>query len=404
MAESPRLWYLEYKATLKQIKLNELQLIPGMFVAFHPDGRLRAVVTIHVDDTRYAGDETAQEIWDALHERLKFGQHRLATDGWQKFCGRYEKQDPKTLEFLYSMENYVEKIPDIEKGEWAPERGPLSEKERTKIGSILGQINWTARQGRYDLSYGVSHCQQLAGAGRREAMEWTAKLVGRAKKEVIVKVPRLGCDLRDMIVVSASDAAFAAQPKGHSQGGLTCMVAHPDVLEKSAPVCLLEAQSMKIQRVVRCSMSAELSMAAESFEHGDFIRAALAEVIFSDFKLKSWKWYASHWKHYLVIDAKTGYDVLASEAQTSDRKILIDAAVLRQALVEEGSGNFIRWMPGKEMVSDGLTKWSDNGVLLQVMQEGRWCLVDTEEAQALRKEAADRKRRCVAKARELQRG
>ena len=104
LAESPRLCYLEYKATLKKIKLNESKLIPGLFVAFHPDGRLRAIVTIHVDDARYAGDETAQEIWDALHERLKFGQHRLATEGWQKFCGRYEKQDPKTLEFLYHGE------------------------------------------------------------------------------------------------------------------------------------------------------------------------------------------------------------------------------------------------------------------------------------------------------------
>ena len=84
LCESPRLWYLEYKATLKEINLNELKLIPGMFVAFHPDGRLRALVTIHVDDTRYAGDETSQEIWDALHQRLKFGQRRKATDG----CGR----------------------------------------------------------------------------------------------------------------------------------------------------------------------------------------------------------------------------------------------------------------------------------------------------------------------------
>ena len=82
LAESPRLWYLEYKVTLKQINLNELKLIPGMFVAFHPDGRLRAVVTIHVDDIRYAGDDTAQEIWDALHEKLKFGQHRMATEDW----------------------------------------------------------------------------------------------------------------------------------------------------------------------------------------------------------------------------------------------------------------------------------------------------------------------------------
>ena len=62
LCESPRLWYLEYKATLKEIDLHELKLIPGMFVAFYPDGRLRAAVTIHIDDTRYAGDETAEEI------------------------------------------------------------------------------------------------------------------------------------------------------------------------------------------------------------------------------------------------------------------------------------------------------------------------------------------------------
>ena len=95
----------------------------------------------------------------------------MATEGWQKFYGRYEKQDPETYEFLYTMEEYITKIPDIEKGEWDPKLGPLKEKERLKIGAILGQVNWAARQGRYNLSYGVSHCQQLAGAGMREAME-----------------------------------------------------------------------------------------------------------------------------------------------------------------------------------------------------------------------------------------
>ena len=56
-------------------------------------------------------------------------------------------------------------------------------------------------------------------------MERTAKLVARAKKEVTIRVPCLGCDLKHMVIVSASDAAFTAQPKGHSQGGLACMVA-----------------------------------------------------------------------------------------------------------------------------------------------------------------------------------
>lgn len=45
------------------------------------------------------------------------------------------------------------------------------------------------------------------------------------------------------------------------------------------------------------------------------------------------------------------------------------------------------------MVSDGLTKWGDNRVLIRVMTEGQWSLVDTEEARQLLREAAERKRR-----------
>ena len=65
-----------------------------------------------------------------------------------------------------------------------------------------------------------------------------------------IKVPKLGCSLEDLVVVSASDAAFAAQPNGAC---VTCLLAHPGVLEGEAPVAIVEALSMKIQRVVRCS-------------------------------------------------------------------------------------------------------------------------------------------------------
>lgn len=394
LVESPRLWYLEYKATLADIGINEMKLIPGMFRAFHPDGRLRAVVCIHVDDTRYAGDPSADQLWKELHERLRFGQHRKAVDGYTKFCGRYERQDAATKEFVYSMDDYIAKIPDnisIPKNV----NETLTDEDRVKLSSVLGQINWAARQGRYDLSYGVSHCQQLIGVGTREALDWTRKLYKKAKEHMEVVVPRLGCDMEDLIVVSASDAAFAAQPKSSSQGGVVCMLAHPSILEGQAPVAIMEAQSMKIQRIVRCSMSAELSMAAESFEHGDYIRAVLAELLNAKFELRRWKWYASRWRHYLVIDAKTGYDVLNSESMTSDRKIMIDAAVLREALVMEGGQNYVRWMPGREMISDGLTKWADNQVLRRVMTTGKWSLVDTPEAKRLREEAAYRKKRYV---------
>ena len=268
----------------------------------------------------------------------------------------------------------------------------LSDWERKQLGSVLGQLNWAARQGRYELAYGVSHCQQLAALGKRDAIPMVNKLVKSARQSREMVVRKLGCDLDDMVVLSASDAAFAEQPKGCSQGGLISLLANPKVLEGPATVAILEAQSMKINRVVRCSMSAELSMAAEAFEHGDFLRALLGEILIKQFDLKRWKWHASAWKHFLVIDAKTGFDVLNSECLTSDRKIMIDAAALRQAITENGANNFVKWVPGHEMISDGLTKWSGNEVLELVMDKGQWCLTDTPEAKRLREQAAERKR------------
>ena len=40
LPESPRLWYLEYRATLQAIGGHELRLLPGFFCFYHPDGRL----------------------------------------------------------------------------------------------------------------------------------------------------------------------------------------------------------------------------------------------------------------------------------------------------------------------------------------------------------------------------
>ena len=195
------------------------------------------------------------------------------------------------------------------------------------------------------------------------------------------------------MVLSASDAAYGAQPGGYSQGGLLVALADPDILEGDGRLAVIEAASMKIQRVVRCSMSAEVSMAATAFEHGDFVRAALSEIIHGRFVLKDWKLWANRWRHFLVIDAKTGFDVLTSESQTSDRKIQIDLAVLKQALLEDQSNSFARWVPGHHMVSDGLTKWFGNKALQRALTEGIWSLKDSDEAAGLRQTAADQRRK-----------
>ena len=204
------------------------------------------------------------------------------------------------------------------------------------------------------------------------------------------KVRNLGCSLDDMVLISVSDAAYGAMPGGHSQGGNLVMMAHPQVLQGSGPVCILEGNSTKVHRVVRCSMSAEISALATAYEHGDFVRAVLAELLDADFKVQRWKAQVSRWRHVLATDAKTGYDAVSSEVLPSDRKIAVDVAVL-WAVLEADVGCFIRWVPGSEMAGDGLTKWGHNKVLCRVIAQGEWAPADNEQAQALRKLAAVKK-------------
>ena len=73
---------------------------------------------------------------------------------------------------------------------------PLTPTERKHISSVIGQINWAARQCRYDLSYVASHCQQLAGRQDPRALFWLNHVVKRAKKSMIVKVVKLNCPLK----------------------------------------------------------------------------------------------------------------------------------------------------------------------------------------------------------------
>ena len=102
----------------------------------------------------------------------------------------------------------------------------------------------------------------------------------------------------------------------------------------------------------------------------------------------------------LVLDSKTGYDVLNSINNGEDKRLAIDIAILKEALYEPETNRWIRWVPGLTMPSDGLTKEYGNPVRDQVMRGGPWSLKDSPEAQRLREEAGHRKRKCKERLRE----
>lgn len=147
-----------------------------------------------------------------------------------------------------------------------------------------------------------------------------------------------------------------------------------------------------IKRVVRSSLAAEISQAATTLEETDFVRAVLAEAIYKDFALQNWLSFVARWKQVLVLDSRTGYDLLNGASLGEDRRLAIDIAAMKQALQEDGGARLIRWVPGEELPADDLTKLRGNRRLLHVLKNGLWALKDTENAKQLRADAAARKK------------
>ena len=144
-------------------------------------------------------------------------------------------------------------------------------------------------------------------------------------------------------------------------------------------------------------MGAEVSAATTAFEHGDFVRVCLAELSQHDFQLRMWRKSAAQWRQFSVIDAKCAYDSVNSELLPSDRRIAIDVAVLREALLDPETNGFMRWVPGPQMLADGLTKMQPNEILDNVMKDGIWSLKEDPELIKVRAEARERQKKSKAK-------
>ena len=342
-----------------------------------------------MDDVRLIAEpEKEKEVTERLNSLFTFGDWNRPTD-WTKFCGRFEKQlEDGTV--LVQMDNYSERLSDSPQ-RTRGEAHPLLPNERKWIGTICGQLNWMARQCRADLAFGVSRVQQLAGVADPAALTELRVLVERARMPVTVKFTALGCDIKDMVVICTSDASFAGMPRGRS-GGFAVGFANPEILAGSAPINVVHYHSGLLKRVVRSSLAAEISQAAHALEEGDFIRALLAEMIYEGFSLKMWLTHVARWKLVLVLDSRTGYDLLNGTGLGEDKRLAIDIAAMRQSLHEDGAARLVRWVPGEEIIADDLTKLCGNQKLMTVLSTSRWALKDTEVAKRLRADAAARKR------------
>ena len=276
LSESPRLWYQRFKRDVEGIGGRELSLAPGVFSFWDPEGQPRAMLAVHVDDVRLVCSQEAEEnLWPSLKNLFSFGDWQHPAE-FTRFCGRYEKQmEDGTI--IVQMDDYVKRVQEPPRRPSSMVNPTLMVNEKKWIGTICGQLNWMARQCRADLMFGVSRVQQLAGIADPTALSELAILVERAKQSRCHVFKKLDCEVKDMMVLGVSDASFGGMPRGRSQGGTVLLLANPMVMQGSAPVVVISYHSGLIKRVVRSSLSAEMSQAATTMEEADFLRAFMAD-------------------------------------------------------------------------------------------------------------------------------
>ena len=83
------------------------------------------------------------------------------------------------------------------------------------------------------------------------------------------------------------------------------------------------------------------------------------------------------------------YDAFQSETAPTDRKLIVDIAVLCEVLENDNDNGFVSWVWGKETLCNGFFKWYGNGTLEHILYYGKGYFMVIENAAKSRHRVAE---------------
>jgi hypothetical protein len=146
------------------------------------------------------------------------------------------------------------------------------------------------------------------------------------------------------------DAAYACNPDHSSQLGVLAMLRD----RQSHRCSVVHYFSVKSKRVCRSILAAELLALVEGFDVGFAIQDSLRRI--------------SGFAPPLVLytDSQSLYHLAISLTRTTERRLMVDLALLREAYERRDITHFA-WIPGHENPADGFTKVAHNKALSRLL-------------------------------------
>lgn len=142
------------------------------------------------------------------------------------------------------------------------------------------------------------------------------------------------------------------------------------------PITVAAWKSYKLKRCTVNTLSAETQSMLYGIGQIHWHRGLLYELFKNPLSLAGWEQEVSEVPFVAVTDSKSLYDTVTkcwnSSAHVDDKRTAIDLSVLRRDLAM--TRGQVRWVEGRNMLSDPLTKKMSSCFLRHVLQKGVWSL------------------------------
>ncbi|CAE7037736.1 RE1 [Symbiodinium sp. CCMP2592] len=167
---------------------------------------------------------------------------------------------------------------------------------------------------------------------------------------------------------------FIQNRRMQSQGG-HLIIFHDQNLqfEPSAMISITSWKSYRLKRKVVNTLAAECQALVNGIGNVHWHRFLMMEAQGDACHSSDWEGPLTKIPYLAVTDSKSLFDALSKQtcpySQIEDKRTAIDISIVKHELSKGGT---VRWIDGRNMISDSLTKSTGGNYLRYVMTNGRW--------------------------------
>lgn len=187
-------------------------------------------------------------------------------------------------------------------------------------------------------------------------------------------------------------SGFEQLEKLYSQGGEVIMLYDRELPQSQSlqDVTIASWKSYRLKRRTVNTLSSETQAMVRGLGSVHWYRVLILETLGFRLSARDWQREVCRIPFICVTDSKSFFDTVQKcmnpSSQCDDKRTSIDIALIKQELADLNGR--IRWIDGRVMPADGLTKNCKVDYLRRILRTGQWCIL--EEGAALQKKLSER--------------